>query len=35
MMQQNFSLSDYIKHEEEIYKKRQEFRKNFDFTEDI
>lgn len=35
MMQQNFSLSDYINHEEEIYKKRQEFRKNFDFTEDI
>ena len=35
MMQQDFNLSGYIKYEEEIYKKRQEFKEFFDFTNDI
>ncbi len=35
MMQQDFNLSDYIKHEKEMYNKRQEFKEFFDFTNDI
>lgn len=35
MMQQDFNLSGYIKYEEEIYNKRQNFKEFFDFTSDI
>lgn len=35
MMQQDFSLSDYIEYEEDIYNKRQEFRELFDSTNNL